>query len=127
MAGLTSCIQCAVLNGQAPPLDSLGSREIPHPYPLQWLSFLTVHTPRPWRLRTLLPVGRTYQCWNINKKYRRYTGAKGAKENFNKAPKLIHTVILCYNFVVQPPPPRGGEPSLRDRPPPPPPNGGKPS
>ena len=38
VAGLTSCIQCAVLNGQAPPLDSLGSRDIPHPYPLQWLS-----------------------------------------------------------------------------------------
>jgi hypothetical protein len=39
-------------------------------------------------------------------------GAKGATENFYKAPnapKLIYTVILWYSFVVQPlPPPRGG-------------------
>ena len=28
-----------------------------------------------------------------------------------KAPKLIHTVILWYNFVVQPPPPLWREPS----------------
>ena len=38
VAGLTSCIYCAVLNGQAPPLDSLSPKDIPHPHPLQWLS-----------------------------------------------------------------------------------------
>ena len=37
-------------------------------------------------------------------------GAKGAKGNLYKAPKLIYTVILWYSFVVQCPPPRGGEP-----------------
>ena len=51
------------------------------------------------------PVGGTV-TWP--KKHRKYTGAKGAKNFFYKAPKLIHTVILCYSFVVQPPPPRGG-------------------
>ena len=30
-----------------------------------------------------------------------------AKENFYKAPKLIYTAILWYNFVVQSPPPKG--------------------
>ena len=35
-------------------------------------------------------------------------GAKGAKENFYKAPKLIYTVRVWYSFVVQfPPPPPG--------------------
>ena len=68
VAGFTSCIYCAVLNGQAPPLDSLSPRDIPHPYPLQWLSFVTVHTPRPWCLCTLLRVGRTHQCRNAKKK-----------------------------------------------------------
>ena len=40
-------------------------------------------------------------------------GTAGAKEKFFKAPKLIHTVILWYSFVVQSchfvtPPPVGG-------------------
>ena len=37
-------------------------------------------------------------------------GAKGAEEDFHKAPKLIYTVILWYSFVVQSPSPpqRGG-------------------
>ena len=56
---------------------------------------------------------------HVAQKAQKIPGAKGAKENFYKAPKLIYTVILWYSFVVQsPPPPWGGEPSLRDRPPP---------
>ena len=51
-------------------------------------------------------------------------GAAGAKENFNKAPKLFYTVILWYSFVVQSPPPPRGEPSLHGCPPPP---GGEPA
>ena len=46
-------------------------------------------------------------------------GTEGTKENFYTALKLIYTVILWYRFVVRPPPPPRGEPSLCDRPPPP--------
>ena len=37
--------------------------------------------------------------------------AKGAKENFDKVPKLIYTVILWCRFVVCPHPPKGGVPA----------------
>ena len=35
-------------------------------------------------------------------------GAEGAKENLDKAPKLIYTVILWYRFAVRSPPRGGG-------------------
>ena len=64
------------------------------------------------------PLELTPPRWGtvtLAQKAQEILGAKGAKENFYKAPKLIYTVILWYRFVVRfPPPPRGGEPSLCD-------------
>ena len=48
----------------------------------------------------------------LAQKAQKILSAKGAKENFHKAPKapkLLCTVILWYSFVVQPPPPPCGE------------------
>ena len=47
-------------------------------------------------------------------------GAKGAKENFYKAPKLIYTVILWHSFVMQyTPSPMEGNRHFMTAPPPP--------
>ena len=48
------------------------------------------------------------------KKHRKYWALKEFYKVL-KAPKLIHTVILWYNFVVQPPPPMGGNRECRAR------------
>ena len=94
------------------------------------LSFLGIQSTRHLRYRSLATClsGIIHLCLSLQTLacIASLACAKGAKEIFHKAPKVIYSVILWYSFVVQFPSPQGENHHFMTVPPPPPPGGNRP-